>query len=1018
MRGKCLNFRHLSQLTQATREHHGATLRAVIVLVGRDHEVSELTRLVDHVREHGAAVAVLGEPGIGKSSLLRAVAAHGREAGLTVLNAEGIEAEARMPFAGLHQLLLPILDGAVRLPAPQRLALAAAFGAGEGPQPEPYLVSLAALNLLADAAVHRPVLIVADDVQWLDPPSSDALTFVARRIGGDPVVLIGTVRKGHHLPFTTTGRPAVELRGLDDQSARAMLARHGPDLGGAARERVLREAAGNPLALAELPVAIRAGGDSALEPGLHPLPLTARLERAFSERLADLPWPARNAVLVAAVSDTDDLQEILAGASVLAGEGIGVGVLDAVVAAGLASFDGVHIRFRHPLVRSGILNSETITRRYDAHAALAQALAGEPYRRTWHRAQSVSGTDDAVADELEEMHVVSLRRGSATEAIWVLERSAQLTTDSAIRGRRLLLAAEHAFGLGRADLVDQLLAKAAGTSLTRLDRARMEWLREIFNDGVPGDAGRVLDLCDTAAEAMTAGEGSLALNLLLAAALRCWWADAGPAARARVVKVTGQIPDAEADPRFVAALAVAEPVLAGPRVAAILDSVVLETVSDPAALWLLGMAAHSAGDPVHAVDFLGRAEIRLRQQGRLGLLSQVLIMQVLDHLELGDWDHALAAVEEGRALARETGQPIWDTGSLSLHGIALALRGQPAEALAMAAEVEHAAAGRPLGNLLACVQLARGYAMISLGEYDRAYDELRRLFDPADPAFHLTERFHGVMYLAEAAVQAGRTQDARDVVATLEKDAVATPCADPPPAPELRARRPWRRRGRGGGVRGRPRHPPRALALAAGQDRVRLRELAAAAASYRCREAAAALGPDDVRHHGSRTLGRAGPLRTASVRRADQGVTARGAGRAVRPGTADRQARCRGPVQQTDRRAALPVTPDDRLPSLPHLPEARSVLKDAAGSQARDGLTAFTAWKQPQLSVPLERAKAPVVLRGEEAELRGGQARPCRTSRTRRTASRSPYLPHNLLHGLPHGRRVPVPPPDGGCRLV
>jgi DNA-binding CsgD family transcriptional regulator/tetratricopeptide (TPR) repeat protein len=743
-------------------------------LVGRDEELGVLTGLVDRVREQGAAVVVLGDPGIGKSSLLRAVADYGREAGLMVLHAEGIEAEARMPFAGLHQLLLPVLDGAGRLPAPQRQALAAAFGAGEGTQPEPYLVALAALNLVTDAAARSPLLIVADDVQWLDSPTGDALTFVARRVSGDPVVLVGAVRKGHEPVFTSVGLPAVELRGLDDPSARTMLARHAPGLADAARERILRDAGGNPLALAELPVAIRAGGGR-VDPGRGPLPLTARLERAFAVRLADLPGPARDALLVAAADEADDLQEILAAATTLAGRSVGFQALDEAVTAGLVSFDGLHVRFRHPLVRSAILQSETITRRYAAHAALADALAGEPYRRAWHRAQSISGQDDAIADELEDMHLVSLRRGSATEAIWVLERSAQLTTDSAARGRRLLLAAEHAFGLGRADLVDQLLAKAEGTSLSRLDLARMEWLREIFNDGVPGDSGRVLDLCGTAAEAMEAGDSSLALNLLLGAALRCWWADTGPAARARVVEVASHLTDTGGDPRLVATFAVADPVLQGPRVTAILDSVVLEAVSDPAALWLLGMAAHSVGDPVRAADFLSRAETRLRQQGRLGLLSQVLIMQVLDHCELGDWDRALAAVEEGRALARETGQPIWDTGSLSLHCIVLALRGQAAEALAMAAEAERAASGRRLGDLLACVQLARGYALINLGEYAQAYDELRRLFDPADPAFHLTERFHGVMYLAEAAVHAGCAAEASAITARLETDAAITP---------------------------------------------------------------------------------------------------------------------------------------------------------------------------------------------------------------------------------------------------
>ncbi len=701
-------------------------------LVGRNEEMRVLAGLVDQARAAGAAIAVLGDPGIGKSSLLRAVADYARQSGLTVLRTEGVEAEARLPFAGLHQLLRPVLKGAAALPGPQRKALAAAFGTSEDGQdrPEPFMIALAALNLLADQGAQCPVLLVADDVQWLDPPTADVLTFIARRLASDPIVLIGTVRNGHQVAFTSAGLPALDLRGLDDGSARAVLAANDADLGYAARERIMREAEGNPLALVELPLAVRAAAGGGLDLGQHGLPLTARLERAFSARLADLPQSARDAMLVAAVNDSDDLQEILAGASSLAGDHVGIGALEAAAGAGLISFDGLHARFRHPLVRSGVLQTETVTRTYAANAALAEVLLQEPYRRAWHRAQSVSGQDDAIADELAGMHVVSLERGSVTQAIWILERSAQLTSDSAKRGRRLMLAAEHAFGLGRVDLVDQLLVKAARTSLSRLERARMEWLREIFNDGVPGDAGRVRELCDIAVESVAAGEGDLALNLLLGAALRCWWADTGPAARARVAEVTRTVPGAAGDPRYVAALAVAEPVLQGREVLRILGDVVLESMSDPAALWLLGMAAHAVGDPVLATDFLSRAETRLRQQGRLGLLSQVLGMQVLDHCELGDWDRALAVAEEGRRLARETGQPIWDAGVLSSHCVALALSGHTEEALEQAAVAEREAQGRRLGDFLACVQLARGYALINLGEYGQAYDELRRMFDP------------------------------------------------------------------------------------------------------------------------------------------------------------------------------------------------------------------------------------------------------------------------------------------------
>jgi DNA-binding CsgD family transcriptional regulator len=741
-------------------------------LVGRGQELGILNELIADAKGCGAAIVVLGEPGMGKSSLLRAAADAGRAASLQVLLTTGIEAEAQLPFAGLHQLLRPVFSAATGLPVTQRRALAAAFGTEDGQKPEPYMIALAALNLLADVAAERPVLVIADDVQWLDQPSQEVLTFIARRVNADPIVVIGSVRTGYDIAFAAAGLPELDVQGLDDTSARAVLAEHGGDLSYASQQRILREAQGNPLALVELPAVLRA------VPGPPPetLPLTARLERAFAARIDGLPSRTRDAVLVAAVDDCDELLEILAGASGLAGQPVGVGALDQAAAAGLIRFDDLHVHFRHPLVRSGVLQRETVMRRHAAHAALAEVLAGQPYRRTWHRAQSITGPDDQVAGELEASSRIALRRGSPAGAIWVLERAAQLTTDPARRGRLLLLAAEHAFGLGRADLVDQLVSRAASTSLSRLDRARVEWLREIFSDGMPGDAARVLELCATAREAIAAGDSGLALNLLLGAALRCWWADAGADARARVIEVTGLLTGrASDDARYVAALGVAEPVLQGGRVIELLSQVVIERVTEADSLRLLGMAAHAVGDPVRAADFLGRSETRLREQGQLGLLPQVRGMQCPVYLELGDWAQVGEAAEESRRFAQETGQPIWDNCQLVNEARSAALHGDSDRALQMASEGEYSPTMRNFNDMRCCLQLARGFALISSGRHVEAVDALLRVFDPADPAYHQRERFSGIMFLAEAAVHASRRDDARRVIAELERVAAITP---------------------------------------------------------------------------------------------------------------------------------------------------------------------------------------------------------------------------------------------------
>jgi DNA-binding CsgD family transcriptional regulator len=744
-------------------------------LIGRDHDLAVLSSLVERASEEGAAIVVTGEPGVGKSTLLHAATDRARALGCEVLAMTCVESETTLPFAGLHQLLAPVLDVADALGPAQRGALLCALGAEQGPHPEPFLTALAALNLVVELAAARPVFIVADDVQWLDRPSHEVLSFVARRVGNDPIVVVGSVRLGHGGPFVAAGLGELELRPLDQSASRQLLDVSAPELSKTDRDQILRAALGNPLALVELPAAWRAASGNAIEPSTATVPLTARLEWTFAGRVADLGPTTRDALLIAAVEDVDGLAEILAATSMLAGRPVGTAALDEAAASGLLRYDEAGVQFRHPLVRSAVLQADTVTRRQAAHAAVAAVLTDEPYRRTWHRAQSIVGPDDEIARELEASQVIALRRGSVMSAMWALERSAQLTTDSATRGRRFLAAAEHAFGLGRADMVERLIAAAARSALSELDLAKMEWLREIFNDGVPGHAARVFELCDVARQALEERDADLALNLLLAAALRGWWADTGPEARAAVATVVQQMRGREGDPRYVAALAVAEPVLRGAAATELLARVVLEDIGDADALRLLGMAAHAIGDEVRCADFLDRAESKLRAEGRLGFLPHVFGMQIQARSELGDWRRAAAAAEEGRRLAAETGQPIWSTGTLVGDARAAGLRGDAETALQLAARAEEAASHAHLNDLLACVQLARGFALAAAGAYEDAYEAIRRVFDPADPSHHQRELFAGIMSLAETAVHSGHRDDARAVVHQVERTAEITP---------------------------------------------------------------------------------------------------------------------------------------------------------------------------------------------------------------------------------------------------
>lgn len=742
-------------------------------LRGRRSELRVLAERVHGIRDEGATTLIVGEPGIGKSTLLAAAGEEAAQAGCLIVRTVGVETESQLPYAGLHQLLLPLLGRADRLPSAQRLALSTAFGLADGPAAEPFLVALAAMNLLTEAATDRPIVALVDDLQWLDDSTNEALAFLARRITGDPIVLIVTVRSGHKSPLSIVGLPELELGGLDDTSSRELLGAAGGDLTDADRELILEQALGNPLALVELPAVWRSTNNGVALPGF--VPLSARLERAFANRITELPATTRDVLLVAAVNNEDELSEIMAAAAVLSGQPVTMEALDPAAGTGLLRYDGMHVTFRHPLVRSGILQSEPISRHQAANAALAQVLTHHPYRRNWYRAQSIIGTDDVVADELAASHVESIRRGSVMSAIQALDRSAQLTTDSAVRGRRLLLAAELAFSLGRASVVDRFLAAASHNSLSDLDRARMEWLRELPSDGVPGDAQRVVQLCEIARQATAAGDPGLALNLLLGAALRCWWAETGPDARACVVTVTEELTGVEDDPRYLATLGVAEPVLRGAVVYDLLSRFPLESVTDPDVLRLLGMAAHAIGDQPRAADYFDRSEAKARVQGRMGLLTQVLGMQSPVRIDLGDWERAAAAAEEGRRMAAETGQAIWSSGTLASEARAMALVGDAGRAMELAAEAESTASPRRLTCYLAIVQLARGLAYLNTGRHVEAFDAFRRLFDPADPSCHTREGLSGIMFLAEAAVHAGRRDEAATVIAGLERLAEITP---------------------------------------------------------------------------------------------------------------------------------------------------------------------------------------------------------------------------------------------------
>jgi len=397
---------------------------------------------------------IRGEAGVGKTALLEYLA--GQAADGRVIGVTAVQSEVELAFAALHQLCAPILDELEGLPAPQRNALRITFGLLDGPVPDRFLVGLAVLSLLAEAAEDRPLVCVVDDAQWLDRASAQVFAFVARRLGMESVGLVFSAR----VPADElAGLPQLVIEGLTGPDARALLETvlTGP-VDVRVREEIIAETRGNPLALLELPRGLTpaqlAGGFGL--PGVLALP--GGIEETFQRRISALPADARRLLLLAAA---EPLGEPLLVWLAMDNLGIERAAVNPAVDADLVEF-GARVRFRHPLVRSAVYHLASAQERQEAHRALAAVTdpVRDPDHRAWHHAQATPGPDEDVAAELERSADRAQARGGFAAASAFLERAAVLTPDPAKRTTRALAAAQAKVQAGALDAGVDLLAIA------------------------------------------------------------------------------------------------------------------------------------------------------------------------------------------------------------------------------------------------------------------------------------------------------------------------------------------------------------------------------------------------------------------------------------------------------------------------------------------------------------------------------------------------------------------------------
>ena len=731
-------------------------------LLGRDAETDLLTSLLDGIESGGGALVLRGEPGIGKSRLLAEAAALARERDIAVLTTMGVQCEAHVAFSGLHQLLRPVRGRAAGLLPEQRAVLDSALGLGDGAAPEHFRIAMAVLDLLSEVAADGPHLVIAEDAQWLDRPSSDVLAFVARRLEFDPILLLAATRDGFWSSLIDTGLPEHRLNALDPASAAQLLDASAGQLTPTTRNRVLSEAAGNPLALIELPIAVASVEQETPMPGL--VPLTDRLEQAFAARVSDLPDDTRLLLLTAALNDEERLSEVLEAGTAVGGASTDVDPLDPAVQAAIVDLDERTVRFRHPLMRSAVRQSASVLQRRRVHAALADVLRAEPDRRVWHRAALITGTHEDVAAELEETGRRARRRGAVGVAATALRRAAELS-DPGHRAKRLVAAAEVAFELGQLDTVAPLLREAEQLELEPLDRARATWIDEMTNLRAPTPT-RTAALMAAAEQAGQAGDRDLHFALLWLVATRAHWADPGPEARRTLVEAASRLGDAD-DLRVLAIQAYADPFGHAPAVLAHVEKAAAEGGNDTEALLYLGNAAVAVGAFDIGDTLLSAGTQALRADGRLGHLGYVLSVQGIVTTRLAKWDVAIPAADEATRLAAELGQPLWKAAADTIVSTIEGMRGDEDAAERASAAAERIAMPIGANMIVALAQFGRVSAALGASRHEDAYESAERLFDPTGPAHHPAMASWIIGDLAEAALHVGRVEEARTRVAQI-----------------------------------------------------------------------------------------------------------------------------------------------------------------------------------------------------------------------------------------------------------
>ncbi|WP_433368916.1 AAA family ATPase [Streptosporangium sp. CA-115845] len=736
---------------------------ASIELFGRHAELEQLSGFLDSARRHGDARLMRGEPGVGKSALMAAAAELAITADMRVLRASGSEFEADVGYSCLNQLLLPVSADIERLPPGLREALSVALGFGVGAPTDALLVCNAALLLVKTVAAEVPLVLLVDDVQWIDRASAVVLGFVARRLEGVRAGLLVSARTGSVSFLDPRGLAEIVVQPLDHEAAGRLVDANHPEMPARIRQRLLDLAQGNPLALTELPSTLLGAAHQAVaQPEM--VPLSDRLQAMFAVRIADLPESTRRMLLLATFEGTGDVRVLRAALE----DGAGLADLAPAERAQLVRVDDAtaRIAFRHPLIRSAIVAGSTHEERRSAHLALAGALMGDRERRAWHLAAAAVGPDETVAALLEDSAHRVMLRGDAFAAIAALIRAAELSATSADRGRRLSEAAYIGAEAGGAiDDARTLLTdarRAAPDSSGSLHAANAAAFLMLNGDGDVATAHRLLvGAIETADHGYQAGDPALieAMHTLM---LLCWYGGA-PEYWEPFDRALRRLEPRPPDVLALASRTFPDPVRTGASALArsqtILDTLADET--DPTRIVRIGTAS------VY-LDRLGdcrESSRRLVQQGRAGGAPRrhlgALMHLCLDGYLVGRWDEAERLALEGQRVCDTSGFSFFAWYFRYNRAILAAGRGRFEEAYALAGEITHWALPRGVTAAVLFAQHPRALAAMGRGDFDAAFHHAAAMSPPGVLASHVPHCTWVMFDLTEAAMRTGRTVEAR-----------------------------------------------------------------------------------------------------------------------------------------------------------------------------------------------------------------------------------------------------------------